>query len=76
MPLSADEKISAAIARLRDFILYNHVPDGTTYDQPGDDPFPPVASPTIRIYCGEILRALKDGNPLPPGAAARGRVGG
>jgi len=67
MPLSADEKISAAIGKLREFILYNRVPDGTSYDAPGDGFFPPVQSPTIRIYCGEILRALKDGASLPPG---------
>ncbi|HOX07860.1 MAG TPA: hypothetical protein PK280_15775 [Planctomycetota bacterium] len=67
MPLSADEKISAAVAKLREFILYNHAPDGTSYEAPGDDFVPPVGSPTTRIYCGEILRALKDGSPLPPG---------
>ena len=67
MPLSVDEKISAAIAKLRGFILYNQAPDGTAYDAPGDDSFPPVQSPSTRIYCGEILRALKDGAALPPG---------
>jgi hypothetical protein len=67
MALSADEKISAAVQKLRGFILYNEVPDGTSYDSPGDGFFPPVQSPSIRIYCGEILRALKDGKPLPPG---------
>jgi hypothetical protein len=67
MPLSADEKISAAIAKLRELILYSHVPDGTSYDAPGDGFYPPVQSPTTRIYCGEVLRALKDGASLPPG---------
>ncbi len=70
MPLTADERIAAAISKLREFILYRKAPDGTSFEEPGDGFFPPVQSPTIRIHCGDILRALKGGAALPPGVDA------
>jgi len=67
VPLTEDHKISRAIRELRGFVVYEQDPDGASFDSPDEGPFPPLDGPETRVLCGEILRAIREGEPFPPG---------
>jgi hypothetical protein len=67
MPPTEDERIAQAIRKLRGVIVYYKDSDEASREAPDDGLVLPLNSPEVKIFCGEIIRAIREGEPFPPG---------